>query len=379
MKRYGIAALILSVSAAALIYLTAFASIPQPLESEDYRLQADVLADDLNHPWSLAFLPDGRMLVTERPGRLWLLSANGGERTELTGLPAIAAKGQGGLLDIVLHPDFNNNRLVYFSFVGSGDGGFGTEVARARLDNNHLSSVEVIFRLTPKSGSGRHFGSRLVFDRDGLLYITLGDRGDRPRAQELDDHAGSVIRIRDNGSIPADNPFVDRRNARPEIYSYGHRNMQGAALHPETGQLWTQEHGPKGGDEVNAVSPGVNYGWPVITYGVNYGSGTKIGEGTHKEGMAQPLHTWVPSIAPSGMMFYSGDNFPKWQGNLFIGALKDKMLVRLVLDGKKIIKEERILKKTFGRIRDVRQGPDGYIYLLTDHDDGQLIRLRPVK
>lgn len=377
MKRYGIAAVILLVSAAALFFLSAFASIPQPLKSADYTLKAEVLAEELNHPWSLAFLPDGTMLVTERPGKLLILSADGRQRTEVAGLPPIAAQGQGGLLDVALHPEFSANRLIYFSYSGRKGGIIGTEVARGRLDGAHLNQVEVIFRLDPKSNTGRHFGSRLVFDRQGLLYITLGDRGDRPRAQNLNDHAGSVIRVRDDGTVPADNPFVGRDGILPEIYSYGHRNMQGAALHPRTGQLWTQEHGPQGGDEINVIRPGVNYGWPVITYGANYGSGTRIGEGTHREGMAQPLYYWVPSIAPSGMLFYTGDKFPQWRGDLFIGALKDKMLVRLELEDGKVVTEERILKNALGRIRDVRQGPDGSIYLLTDHDNGRLIRLQP--
>lgn len=378
MKNYSIAALFLVLCTAALFFLSAFASIPQPPQTDHYKLQVEELVVGLNHPWSLAFLPDGRMLVTERPGRLLIISNDGMELSEVTGLPPIAASGQGGMLDVVLHPHFSPNKLIYFSFSASGDGGVGTEVARAQLIDGRLHNLKRIFQLQPKSSSGRHFGSRLVFDPDGLLYITLGDRGDKNRAQQLDDHAGSVIRLNDDGSIPADNPFAGQAGQRSEIYSYGHRNMQGAALHPQTGILWTQEHGPQGGDEVNLIRPRTNYGWPIITYGVNYGSGTKIGEGTHKKGMAQPIHTWVPSIAPSGMLFYTGDKFPHWQGNLFVGALKDQMLVRLELDGEKVIAEERMLKKSLGRIRDVRQGPAGYIYLLTDHGNGKLVRLKPI-
>jgi glucose/arabinose dehydrogenase len=234
-----------------------------------------------------------------------------------------------------------------------------------------------LFRQTPKTGGGRHFGSRLVFDREGYLYVTLGDRGDRPRAQRLNDHAGSLIRLHDDGRVPADNPFADRKGARPEIFNYGHRNMQGAALHPDTGLLWTHEHGPQGGDEVNVERPGVNYGWPVITYGVNYGIGTPIGEGTAKPGMEQPIHYWVPSIAPSGMAFYTGDRFPGWRGDLFVGALKDRTLVRLELEGERVVGEERMLRGELGRIRDVRTGPDGYLYLLTDENPGTLARLVP--
>lgn len=377
MRRYNIATLILVLSTAALFFLSAFASVPHPPQTNHYELQIEELVSGLNHPWALAFLPDGRMLVTERPGRLLIISNDGRKISEVTGLPSIAVSGQGGLLDVALHPEFSQNQLIYFSYSASGKGGIGTEVARAQLIDSRLRQVQRIFQLQPKSNTGRHFGSRLVFDRDGLLYITLGDRGDKKRAQKLNDHAGSVIRLHDDGTIPADNPFPGQNNHRSRIYSYGHRNMQGAALHPETGLLWTQEHGPQGGDEVNVIRPGTNYGWPVITYGVNYGSGTKIGEGTHKQGMAQPIHYWVPSIAPSGMLFYTGDKFPEWQDNLFIGALKDQMLVRLELDGETVVAEERMLKKVLGRIRDVRQGPDGYIYLLTDHGDGKLVRLKP--
>ena len=338
----------------------------------------EIVTAGLEHPWSVAFLPDGRMLVTERAGRLRLISAAGKLHPEpIGGLPAIRQHGQGGLLDVVLHPDFKNNQLVYFSFAEADGRSVGTAVARGRLRGHQLEQVEVIFRLLPKSKARQHFGSRLVFDNKGYLFITLGDRGDRPRAQDLNDHAGSLIRLHDDGRIPADNPFVKRAGARPEIFSYGHRNMQGAALHPLTGKVWTHEHGPQGGDELNIEQAGVNYGWPVITYGVNYVIGTRIGEGTHKEGMAQAVHYWVPSIAPSGMTFYTGERFPQWQGNLFVGSLKFRLLVRLVLEDEKVVREERLLKDELGRIRDVRQGPDGLLYLLTDESDGRLVRLLP--
>ncbi len=338
----------------------------------------EVLTDGLEHPWSLAFLPDGRMLVTERPGRLRLISATGELHPEpIGGLPPIRQHGQGGLLDVVLHPDFKTNRLVYFSYAEADDQAVGTAVARGQLRGHRLEQVEVIFRLLPKSGTKKHFGSRLVFDNDGYLFITLGERGDRPRAQDLNDHAGSLIRLHDDGRVPTDNPFVKRSDARPEIFSYGHRNMQGAALHPLTGKVWIHEHGPQGGDELNIPQAGVNYGWPVITYGVNYVTGTRIGEGTHKEGMAQPIHYWTPSIAPSGMSFYTGERFPQWKGNLFIGSLKFRLLVRLELEGERVVREERLLEDELGRIRDVRQGPDGLLYLLTDDSDGWLVRLLP--
>ena len=346
--------------------------------SEQASFRVERLTDGLDHPWSVAFLPDGGFLVTERPGRLRIINAQGRLMEQpISGLPEIRAHGQGGLLDVALHPDFANNGWVYLSYVEPGPGGMGTAIARGRLSDMRLRDTRILFRLLPKSGNGRHFGSRLVFDREGHLFITLGDRGDRPRAQDLSDHAGSVIRLNEDGGIPADNPFVGRRGVRPEIYSYGHRNIQGATLEPSTGRLWTHEHGPQGGDEINLPEPGVNYGWPVITHGANYGIGTAIGEGTEGPDMAQPHYYWVPSIAPSGMTFYDGEQFPDWQGDLFIGSLKFSMLVRLELQDGHVVHEERMLEDTLGRIRDVRQGPDGLLYLLTDESDGQLVRLVP--
>jgi glucose/arabinose dehydrogenase len=351
---------------------------PQVVQTEDYAVRVVTLVQGLEHPWSLAFLPDGRMLVTERPGRLRIVGADGKlDPNPVWGLPRVEEFGQGGLLDVALHPKFRENALVYLSFAARGQGGVGTEVVRGRLQGKQLVDVQTVFRAEPKSGGGRHFGSRLVFDRDGLLYVTLGDRGEQDRAQKLDDHAGKIVRLADDGRVPADNPLRGKAGAKPEIFSLGNRNVQGAALNPQTGALWAHEHGPQGGDEVNIIRAGTNYGWPVITYGVNYGIGTKIGEGTEKPGMAQPIWKWVPSIAPSGMAFYEGDKFPKWKGDLFVGALKDRMLVRLKLDGEKIVKEERMLRDTVGRVRDVREGPDGSLYLLTDSSDGALVRLEP--
>lgn len=336
------------------------------------------LTQGLEFPWGLAFLHDGRMLVTERPGRLRIVGADGRlDPRPVAGLPPIAAAGQGGLLDVALHPEHAQNGLIYLSYAAPGPGGQGTEVLRGRLDGHALRDIQVLFRMRPKTPAVQHFGSRLAFDRQGYLYITLGDRGDMQRAQRLDDHAGSVIRLHDDGRVPADNPFVGRPGALPEKFTLGNRNLQGAALHPTTGELWTHEHGPQGGDEVNIVRAGANYGWPVITYGVNYGSGTKIGEGTHKPGMAQPLWVWTPSIAPSGMAFYTGDRFPQWRGHLFIGALRGELLVRLEVDNERVLREERLLEGKLGRIRDVRGGPDGLIYLLTDSGDGRLLRLEP--
>lgn len=362
------------------VLLTSITTIAwaNPVVTEKNSMRYEVVVDGLSHPWSMAFLPDGGMLVTERSGSLRLVNRQGElEVQPIEGLPFIEGHGQGGLLDVVLHPDFKHNRWVYFSYAEADGRDHGTTVARGRLEKDRLEQVEIIFRMAPKTPARRHFGSRLVFDAQGQLYITLGDRGDRPRAQDLNDHAGSIIRVNDDGTVPQDNPFIGKANALKEIYSYGHRNIQGAALHPESGKLWIHEHGPQGGDEINIPAPGANHGWPVITYGVNYVIGTKIGEGTKKKGMVQPVHYWVPSIAPSGMAFYTGDRFPNWQGNLFVGSLKFQQLVRLELDGESITHEERMLSGTLGRIRDVRQGPDGYLYLLTDEDNGKLIRLLP--
>ncbi len=342
-------------------------------------VEVEVVAEGLEHPWGMAFLPNKDILVTERAGRLRLIRDGKLLEEPITGLPAIREKGQGGLLGIALHPAFHENGWVYLAYVKEGEDGFGTEVLRGKLQGRALTETEVIFRALPKSGGGRHFGARLVFAADGRLFVGLGDRGKRDTAQDLSDHRGVLIRIEDDGGIPADNPFIKRSaSVRPEIYTYGNRNIQGMALHAETGLLWTHEHGPQGGDELNIMRPGRNYGWPVITYGVNYGFGTQIGEGTHKQGMEQPLHVWVPSIAPSGMAFYSADKFPQWQGDLFVGSLKFGQLVRLQLQGEKVVNEERLLNNRYGRIRDVVQGPDGYLYVLTDEENGMLLKISPV-
>ncbi len=337
------------------------------------------LIADLEHPWGMAFLPDGNILVTERPGRLRLVKNGKLLPQAISGLPNIKSLGQGGLLDIVLHPDYANNGWLYFSYSEPGTGGIGTAVSRARLKDLQLVDLETIFRMNIKSGGGLHFGSRLLFDRQGLIYITVGERGDKDRAQQLNDHRGSVIRLHDDGRVPEDNPFINQAGRKAEIYSYGHRNPQGISLHPQTGEVWIHEHGPQGGDELNRIQAAKNYGWPVITYGVNYGFGTKIGEGTHKAGMEQPNYYWVPSIAPSGMTFYTGDKFPEWQNNIFIGSLKFQLLVRLEMQAGKVVKEERLLKGELGRIRDVHTGPDGYLYLLIDKsENGAIVRLEPL-
>jgi len=349
----------------------------QTIQSAEHAFRVVTVVQGLDHPWGLAFLPDGRMLVTEKAGRLRIVHGGKLEPKPVAGLPQVTVLGQGGLMDVALHPRFAENSWVYLSYAARGADGVGTEVARGKLVGERLENVEMIFRQQPKGDTARHFGSRLVFDRAGLLYITLGDRGEMERAQKPGDHAGSVIRLHDDGRIPSDNPFVGKAGWKPEKYTVGNRNMQGAALHPQTGVLWTHEHGPQGGDEINVIRAGVNYGWPVITYGVEYGVGTKIGEGTAKPGMAQPIHYWVPSIAPSGMAFYTGARFPRWKGNLFVGALRGEILVRLRLDGEKVAHEERLLRGVVGRIRDVRDGPDGYLYLLTDAPNGVIARLEP--
>ncbi|WP_374536288.1 PQQ-dependent sugar dehydrogenase [Chitinimonas taiwanensis] len=352
--------------------------LPARFRSEAYALSLSQFAGGLDHPWGMAFLPDGRLLVTERAGRLRIVGSDGRVSAPLAGLPPIMASGQGGLLDVAIDPQFRSTRWIYLSYAEPrGQGRNGTSVLRAKLDETGLSEPKVIFRQQPAVASQLHFGSRLAFAPDGTLFITTGDRySERDQAQSLDNHLGKVIRIRADGSVPPDNPFLKQAGARPEIWSYGHRNLQGAAVHPLSGQLWTHEHGAKGGDEVNLTQAGVNYGWPVITWGVDY-SGAPIGEGSRKAGMAQPLHYWVPSIAPSGMAFYQGQPFAQWQGSLLVGALRGQMLVRLALDGTKIKQEERLLQGLGQRIRDVRVGPDGLIYLLTDEGDGSILRLSP--
>ena len=337
-------------------------------------------ATGLDHPWGLAFLPDGRALVTERPGQLRVVGKDGKLSPPLDGVPKVFSEGQGGLLDVAIDPEFAANRFVYLSFAEPGeDGTAGTAVARGTLGERGLADVRVIYRQVPKVRSGNHFGSRIVFGGDGTLWITQGDRfNQRPLVQDLATDIGKIVRITRDGGAPPDNPFTARSGARPEIWSYGHRNVQGATRHPETGGLWTVEHGAMGGDELNHPEAGRNYGWPVITYGLDY-SGEKIGEGTAKAGMEQPVHYWDPSIAPSGLLVYSGKAFPAWKGSFFVGSLKFGRLVRLELSGDKVVKEERYLGDRGQRIRDVVQGPDGFIYLLTDEDPGSVLRLEPVR
>ncbi|MBX3173781.1 MAG: PQQ-dependent sugar dehydrogenase [Gemmatimonadaceae bacterium] len=348
---------------------------PQPASTPGV-VRAETVARGLENPWGLDFLPDGRMLVTERPGRLRIVAADGSLSLPLDGVPAVYARGQGGLLDVAVDPDFASNRFIYLTYAEPGPGGAGTSAARARLDGTRLVDLQVIYRQRPKTEGGGHYGSRLVFASDGKLFISQGDRMlHREKAQDLSAGMGKLIRINRDGTIPNDNPFVGRSDAQPEIWSYGHRNMQGATLAPD-GRLWTIEHGARGGDELNHPEPGKNYGWPVITYGRDY-SGLKIGEGVAKEGMEQPVYYWDPVIAPSGMTFYAGDRYAGWTGDLFIGSLSPGGLVRLTLREGRVTREMRYLGELRERIRDVVQGPDGFLYLLTDSRDGRVLRILP--
>jgi aldose sugar dehydrogenase len=356
-----------------------------PAGSGTVKFTVDTVASGLATPWGLAFMPDGRMLVTERGGQLRIVTAAGAVSAPLPGLPSnIAVGGQGGLLDVALDPNFAANRRVYLSFseagTGAENGTNGTSVWRAELSPSGTALVNgtVIFRQRPKVNSAQHFGSRLVFARDGTLFVTLGDRGSRSTdAQDTSNHLGKVVRIRTDGTVPPDNPLVSTAGAAPEIWSWGHRNVQGAALHPGTGVLWTHEHGPQGGDELNIDLAGRNYGWPVITYGCTYGLCSKIGEGTAKAGMEQPVSWWPkPSTAPSGLMFYTGEGFAPWKGNAFIGGLAGQVLWRLTLSGDKVASRETLLGDRGERYRAVVQGPDGWIYLLTDDSNGKVLRLR---
>ncbi|MCQ4261958.1 oxidoreductase [Stutzerimonas stutzeri] len=353
---------------------------PQRYASEAGQVTVKEIASGLENPWGLAFLPDGeRMLVTERPGRLRVVGLDGSQSDPLSGVPEVYAKAQGGLLDVRLSPGFDEDRLVYLTYAEEGEQGkAGTAVGRGRLsdDLSRLENFEVIFRQMPKLSTGIHFGSRLVFDDDGHLFVALGENNQRPTSQELDKHQGKVVRIGLDGSVPDDNPFVGKDGVQPEIWSYGHRNQQGAALNPWSGVLWTNEHGPRGGDEVNIPQAGKNYGWPLATHGINY-SMLPIPEAKGKtvDGTESPHHVWEKSPGVSGMAFYDAQRFPGWQHSLFIGALVDQSLIRLQLDGDRVIGEERLLKELGARIRDVRVGPDGYLYLLTDAGSGKLLRV----
>lgn len=339
------------------------------------------LASGLEHPWSLAFLPDGRMLVTERPGRLRVVSLTGRLSRPLEGVPKVFAQGQGGLLDVVLSPDFEREPALFLSYAEPIDGGARTAVARAEFVDGPTPALRGATRIWAQkdaASGGNHFGSRIVFARDATMFVTMGDRyAHRDRVQQLDNHYGKIVRIRPDGSVPDDNPFVHREGALPDIYAYGFRNVQGAASNPLTGELWIDEHGPQGGDEVNIVRAGANYGWPVITYGREYVTGFTIGEGTQRPDVEPPVWQWTPSIAPSGLAFYVGQRYPEWRGNAFVGSLKFRLLARLSIADDHVVQEERLLQDLRQRVRDVRASRDGLLYLLTDEDDGSLLRLEP--
>lgn len=347
---------------------------PQVIETETGSIRLETVASGLSHPWALAFLPDGRMLVTERQGNLRIVDTDYTVSDPVSGVPEVFARGQGGLLDVAVDPDFASNRLVYLTFAEPGEGGASTAAARGVLGAGGLENLEVIFRQEPKTGGGNHFGSRLVFGGDGTLFITMGDRFEFDPAQDLSNHIGTIARINPDGSVPDDNPFVGEEGARPEIWSYGHRNIQGAALHPETGELWAHEHGPRGGDELNIARAGENYGWPEVSWGDHY-DGSPIPDPPERPQFADAIYYWNPSIATSGMTFYTGELFPEWQGDVLLGALVAQAVVRLSLDGEEVTNEERI--DIGARVRDVRQGPDGAVYIVTDESDGRILRLSP--
>src|SRR5262245_11629437 len=368
--------------AAAILLLATAPAVAQTYPSSAGNLRVETVASALSHPWGLAFLPDQRLLVTERPGRLRIITRDGKASPPLAGMPKVFAQSQGGLHDVALDRDYAQNQTIYFCFAEAAGGGARTAMARARVVDDgtpRLDDVKVIFRQEGPLSSGNHFGCRIVQAADGNLFLTMGDHFTyRDEAQNLGNHLGKIVRIRPDGSVPPDNPFVGRSGAKPEIWSYGHRNSQGAAIEPASGKLWMHEHGPRGGDEINIPQAGKNYGWPVIGYGIDY-SGAKIHRSSEKAGMEQPIKYWVPSIAPSGMAFYSGELFPAWRGHLFVGALAGQALVRLERDGDTVGKEERVLRDMGQRIRDVRSGPDGALWLLTDSANGRILRVTPAK
>lgn len=375
---------------AALVFLTGMACsgdvltdvtdeiVIERVESEEATFRVVQMAEGLQHPWAVTWLPDGTMLITERPGRLNLMQ--NGEVTEVSGLPEIEANGQGGLLDVALHPEYEENGWIYFTYSAPGDGGTSTTLARAQLSGTELTDLEVLYGQTPALRPGRHYGSRIGFLPDGTLVFSIGDRGQRERAQQSDDPSGSVLRLNMDGSVPADNPWVGNDAYRPELYAMGNRNPQGLIVHPVTGHIWAHEHGPRGGDELNRIAAGQNYGWPEATYGNEYRSNAPIGVNPDEtDAFVHPVTQWTPSIGPSGLAYYDGDAFPGWQGNLFVGALAYQQINRVVLDGEEVVHREVLLDNALGRIRDVRMGPDGLLYVLTDASDGGLFRIEPVE
>ncbi|HZI79450.1 MAG TPA: PQQ-dependent sugar dehydrogenase [Vicinamibacterales bacterium] len=384
MRRTGL----LLATASLIVAISAALSAQSVYRSAMHDYRVVTVAENLIQPWGIAFLPGGDALITERPGRLRILRQGKLLPNAVEGVPAVFHSRQGGLLEVMPHPNFATNRLVYLSFSkpGATDTQSRTALVRGRFENDRLTQVQTLFEAVSE-GQG-HYSGKIAFDRNGYLFLSLGDRQVPPQgelekhpAQDLTNHHGKIVRLHDDGRVPADNPFVARAGAKPEIWSYGHRNVQGLAIHPDTGEVWADEHGPQGGDELNRIEPGKNYGWPVIGFGVNYTTGLAIHRGTHRDGMEQPAKIWVPSIGISAMMFYTGDKFPEWKGNLFIGGMAAQQLSRLTLNGRAIVNEELLVQRQ-GRIRDIRQGPDGFIYLVTDDRDGKptpIIRIEPVQ
>lgn len=374
MKRFGRMSILLALTGAAATSL----AWGQTFSSDKVEFRLDTVAEGLEHPWSLAFLPDGSQLVTEREGQLRRIKDGKLQEQPIAGVPELVVSGQGGLLDVILHPDFENNRTLFLSYAHKiSRKGLTTRVARATLESKRLSNVEVIFEALPRGNASRHFAGRMEFDREGNLYVAVGDRGEMDRAQATDDDAGGVHRLTVDGEPAPGNPFLDNPSVNDTFFTYGNRNIQGMTIHPQTGEIWSHEHGPRGGDEINILRAGNNYGWPDVTYGIDY-SGVPITSKTTMEGVTDPLHYWDPSIAPSGMAFYTGDQFPVWQGDLFVGALKMQKLVRLSIENGAVKEEEDLLEGLGERIRDVRMGPDGVLWLLTDSDNGKVYRMVPV-
>lgn len=374
-RRFVVAATAMGLAAPAIVRAT-FVHAQDKFDSARAAYRLVTLSRGLEQPWGMAFLPDGRMLITERPGRLRVFAEGKLDPAPLAGVPKVITGGQAGLLDICLHPSFEKNRVLYLSYIGGSDRHSVTSVARAELADGKLVNVTTIFAAEPGGDGKLNLGSRIVFDREGFMYVSVGDRFQMKRAQDLRDLAGKIVRLKDDGSVPSDNPFVGRKDARPEIFSWGHRNPQGLAMHPASGKIWEVEHGPKGGDELNILKAGANYGWPLATHGVNY-DGSKITDHASLPGMEDPLRWWVPSISPCGLSFYTADVFPGWKGSIFTGALSNKALFRIEVDGERYVREERLLVDRLPFVRDVRQGPDGFVYLVTEADDGGLYRLEP--
>lgn len=365
---------IVAVLTTAIIFACNSSDKESQYQNEEIEFSIDTLASGLEIPWGMEFLPDGRILIVEKVGRLRIWADGELQDEAIGGLPEIWVNGQGGLLDVKLHPDYDQNKWLYLAYASPGDGGGNTAIGRGRLENNQLVDFEKIFQGQPYSGASVHFGSRIVFDADNYLYTTIGDRGQMANAQKLDTHTGTVLRMNDDGSVPSDNPFVNQENALPHIWSYGHRNIQGMAFHPETGELWTHEHGPMGGDEINVIRKGENYGWPEATYGLNY-NGTVISPDSTLPGRVDPVLQWTPSIAPCGLEIVSGDKYPQWENNLMVGALAGQHIQRVVLDGNQVTETEKLLQG-FARFRAIKQGPDGYLYVLSE-SPGLFFRLMP--